>query len=70
MPLTGTGIKNAKRGDKTVRLFDGGGLYLEASPAGCKWWRLKYRFGGKGKFSWWLSTAPNVSTRQISCSMT
>lgn len=30
-------------------MFDGGGLYLEISPAGGRWWRLKYRFGGKEK---------------------
>jgi integrase len=30
-------------------MFDGGGLYLEVSPAGGKWWRLKYRFTGKEK---------------------
>jgi integrase len=28
---------------------DGGGLYLEVTPAGGKYWRLKYRFGGKEK---------------------
>jgi integrase len=49
MPLTDTAIRNAKPADKPVRLFDGGGLYLEISPAGGKWWRLKYRFGGKEK---------------------
>lgn len=27
--------------------FDGGGLYLELTPAGGRYWRLKYRFGGK-----------------------
>ncbi|EGD04505.1 integrase family protein [Burkholderia sp. TJI49] len=32
-----------------MRLFDGGGLYLEIAPSGGKWWRLKYRFGGKEK---------------------
>lgn len=32
-----------------MRLFDGGGLYLELAPAGGKWWRLKYRFLGKEK---------------------
>ena len=26
-----------------------GGLYLEVSPAGGKWWRLKFRFDGKEK---------------------
>ncbi|HEM7801761.1 tyrosine-type recombinase/integrase [Burkholderia cenocepacia] len=49
MPLTDTAIKNAKPADKPVRLFDGGGLYLEVAPSGGKWWRLKYRFGGKEK---------------------
>ncbi|OXJ19416.1 integrase arm-type DNA-binding domain-containing protein [Burkholderia sp. AU6039] len=49
MPLTDTAIKNAKPAYKPVRLFDGGGLYLEVAPSGGKWWRLKYRFGGKEK---------------------
>jgi len=30
-------------------MFDGGGLYLEISPNGGKWWRFKYRFAGKEK---------------------
>ena len=49
MALTDIAIRKAKPVDKTQRLFDGGGLYLELSPAGGKWWRLKYRFGGKEK---------------------
>jgi len=49
MPLTDVEIRNAKPRDKAFRLFDGGGLYLEVSPAGGKWWRFKYRFGGKEK---------------------
>jgi len=49
MALTDTAIRKAKPADKTQRLFDGGGLYLELSPTGGKWWRLKYRFGGKEK---------------------
>ena len=49
MPLTVTKIRNAKPGNKRLRLFDERGLYLEVSPAGGKWWRLKYRFGGKEK---------------------
>jgi integrase len=47
--LTDTAIRKAKPADKPLRLFDGGGLYLEVSPAGGKLWRLKYRFGGKEK---------------------
>jgi hypothetical protein len=49
VPLTDPAKRNAKRGDKAKRLFDSGGLYLEVSPSGDKWWRLKYRFGGKEK---------------------
>lgn len=47
--LTSVAIKNAKHGDKPVRLFDGGGLYLELMPNGSRYWRLKYRFNGKEK---------------------
>jgi integrase len=49
MPLSDTAIRKAKPADKAQRLFDSGGLYLEISPAGGKWWRLKYRFGGREK---------------------
>jgi integrase len=49
MPLTATTIRTAKSTDKTKRMYDTGGLYLEVAPAGGKWWRLKYRFAGKEK---------------------
>ena len=49
MALTDKMIKNAQPSDKTRKLFDGGGMYLEVAPSGGKWWRLKYRFGGKEK---------------------
>jgi integrase len=49
MPLTDTAIRNAKPGIKPIRIFDGGGLYLEVSPTGGKLWRLKYRFEKKEK---------------------
>jgi hypothetical protein len=47
--LTDTAIRKAVPSQKTIRLFDGDGLYLEVSPAAGKWWRLKYRFAGKEK---------------------
>jgi Arm DNA-binding domain len=49
MPLTDTAIRSAKPGQKTLKIYDERGLYLEISPAGGKWWRLKYRFAGKEK---------------------
>jgi hypothetical protein len=42
-------VRKAKPADKAQRLFDGGGLYLEVSPAGGKLWRWKYRIAGKEK---------------------
>ncbi|MBI2988743.1 MAG: tyrosine-type recombinase/integrase [Deltaproteobacteria bacterium] len=49
MPLTDTAIRSVKPKDKPFKLFDGGGLHLLVSPAGGKWWRWKYRYGGKAK---------------------
>ena len=49
MPLTNTAIRNAKSCKKTRKLYDERGLYLEVSPNGGKWWRLKYRYIGKEK---------------------
>ena len=64
MPLTATAIRHAKPGKKTRKMFDGGGLYLEISPRGGKWWRLKYRFGGKEKRIS-LGVYPDVSLKQV-----
>jgi hypothetical protein len=55
-------VRTAKPGEKPVRLFDGGGLYLEISPTGGKWWRLKYRFDGKEK-RLSLGVYPDVSLK-------
>ena len=49
MPLTDTKIRNAKSKNKQYKMFDTGGLFLIVAPAGGKWWRFKYRFGGKEK---------------------
>jgi integrase len=49
MPLTDTAVRSAKPAAKPLKLFDGGGMYLEVAPSGGKWWRLKYRTGGKEK---------------------
>lgn len=49
MPLTDRAIRNAKPADKPYKIADGGGMYLEIVPSGGKWWRLKYRIGGKEK---------------------
>jgi hypothetical protein len=48
MALTDTAIMDAQLAEKPTRVFDGGGLYLLVNGRG-KYWRLKYRFGGKEK---------------------
>ena len=49
MPLTDTAICNAKPDAKPVKLFDERGLFLIVTPSGGKWWRFRYKFGGKEK---------------------
>lgn len=62
MALSDTTIKNAKPGSKPIKLADEKGMFLLISPAGGKWWRLKYRFGGKEKLLS-LGTYPEVSLK-------
>lgn len=53
--LTALAVRDAKPREKPYKMPDGGGLYLlvnpvsQKSPKGSKWWRYKYRFGGKEK---------------------
>jgi len=49
MPLTDLQIKGIKPSDKPIKLADGGGMFLLITPQGQRYWRLKYRFGGKEK---------------------
>lgn len=46
MKLTDALLRNLTEPGKH---FDGGGLYLELTPAGGRYWRLKYRHAGKEK---------------------
>jgi integrase len=62
MPLTDTAARNAKPGDKTRKLSDEKGLYLEITPRGGRYWRLKYRFGGREK-RLALGVYPDVSLK-------
>ncbi len=49
MKLTNIAIKNAEIKDKTYKLFDGEGLFLQVNKNGSKLWRMKYRFHNKEK---------------------
>jgi len=62
MPLTDTAVRNAKPGGKPVKMFDERGLFLIVTPAGGKWWRLRYKVDGKEKLLS-LGTYPDISLK-------
>ncbi|MES2150271.1 MAG: integrase arm-type DNA-binding domain-containing protein [Pseudomonadota bacterium] len=49
MPLTDIKCRQAKSGEKLIKLSDGAGLQLHIFPKGSKLWRGAYRFDGKPK---------------------
>ena len=55
MKLTDTAIRNARAGERPIKLFDGEGLYLLVNPSGTRGWRFKYYFQGREKL---LSLGP------------
>lgn len=60
MPLTDIAVRNARPDDRPRKIADGNGLYLHVTPAGAKYWRLKYRFDGREKLLG-LGVYPDVS---------
>jgi hypothetical protein len=63
MPLTDIEVKKSGPCDITYRVRDGDGMFLEIRPNGSKYWRLKYRFGGKEKLLA-LGTHPAVTLKE------
>ena len=59
MSLTDTQVRNAKPKGAPYKLADAEGMYLLVQPSGAKYWRLKFRFGGKKK-ALALSVYPDV----------
>ncbi|EFW5894173.1 DUF4102 domain-containing protein, partial [Salmonella enterica] len=49
MMLNARKVEAAKGKEKSYKLSDGGGLYLQVEPNGSRYWRMKYRFAGKEK---------------------
>ncbi len=63
MKLNETLCKNAKPAEKSRKLADGHGLYLEVTPNGGKYWRMKYRHLGKER-RLAFGVYPEVSLKQ------
>lgn len=47
--LTDTQVRATKPGERSRRLADRDGLYLQIEPSGGRYWRFNYRFNGKQK---------------------
>lgn len=60
MKLKDAAIRRTSAQAKPYKLADGGGLFLLVTPAGSKWWRLKYRIDGREKLLS-LGVYPEVS---------
>jgi integrase len=63
LPLTDAKIRSAAPRDKSFRIYDSRGMYLEVSPTGGRWWRWKYRVASKEK-RLSLGTYPDVSLKE------
>ena len=49
MPLSDRAIRNLAPKGRPYKKGDSGGLFMLVMPNGARWWRFKYRFGGKHK---------------------
>lgn len=63
MPLNDTQVRNAKPKPKPYKLADEKGLILLVNPNGSKWWRFRYRVGGREKMLS-LGVYPEVSLKK------
>ncbi|MEX5394676.1 tyrosine-type recombinase/integrase [Acinetobacter baumannii] len=61
--LTDAQIRKIKPLEKKKRYTDEKGLYLEVTPAGGKFWRLKYRFNGR-ESTLTIGSYPEISLAQ------
>ncbi len=62
MKLKAEQVKQAKPREKAYKLADGQGLHLLVKPNGGRYWRYKYRYGGKEK-TLALGVYPDVSLK-------
>ena len=63
MPLTETRLRALKTKDKSYKVADQRGLYIEVTPAGGKLWRFRYRIG-KIEKKLAIGSYPEVSLKQ------
>lgn len=49
MPLIDTTVRHAQPREKSYKMADAQGLYIQVMPSGSKHWKMKYRFDGREK---------------------
>lgn len=60
-PLSDIQVRNAKAKEKSYKMADGGGLYLEVTPIGSKLWRMKFRQDNGSESRLSFGSYPEVS---------
>lgn len=60
--LTDIKVRSAKLREKPYKLMDERGLFLLVQPSGGRWWRFRYRYGGREKLLS-LGTYPDTSLK-------
>ena len=63
MKLNYTKCDNAKPAEKTYKMADGHGMFMEVRPNGAKYWRMRYRYNGKQKLLA-LGVYPEVTLKE------
>ena len=66
-PLTEQQVIQAEPENKSRKLFDGGGMYLDVMPTGKKVWRIKYRHEDGKENSLTFGRYPEVSLSLARC---
>ncbi len=64
--LTDAQVRKIKPLEKKKRYTDEKGLYLEVTPSGGRFWRLKYRFNGR-ESTLTIGSYPEISLAQARC---
>ncbi len=64
MSLTNSAIRALKPRDKSYKVADEKGLYVQVTPSGGKLWRVKFRAAGGVEKKLSLGAYPDVSLRQ------
>lgn len=64
MAITDDKLRTAPLSSHPYKLYDSGGLFVIVRPNGSKWWRMRYRWPGRGEQTLAFGIYPDVSLVQ------